>query len=228
VRAAGLEGETMTDFAAARHNMIEGQIRTNKVTDPALLDALAALPREQFVPAERRSAAYIDDDIRIGADRYMMEPMVLARLLQTAEPTRTDVALDVGCGTGYATAVLARLTATTIGLESDASLARAAGETLARLAIDNAIVVEGKLADGFPKHGPYDVILVNGAVTEFPPALLDRLAEGGRLVGVRRPGNGPGAAMLMLKRHGAVAGRTLFEAATPYLAGFQPKPRFVF
>ena len=218
----------MTDFAAARHNMIEGQIRTNKVTDPALLDALAALPREQFVPAERRSAAYVDEDLRLGGERYVMEPMVLARLLQAAEPTRTDVALDVGCATGYATAVLARLTATAIGLESDPALARTATETLARLAIDNAIVVEGKLADGYAKHGPYDVILVDGAVAEFPPALIDQLAEGGRLVGVKRPGTGPGAAMLMLKRRGAVAGRTLFEAATPYLAGFAPKPRFVF
>ena len=218
----------MTDFAAARHNMVEGQIRTNKVTDPALLDALASLPREQFLPAERRSAAYVDEDLRLAGDRYIMEPMVLARLLQAAEPTRTDVALDVGCGTGYATALLARLTATAIGLESDAALARTATEMLARLAVGNAIVVEGKLADGCAKHGPYDVILVNGAVAEFPPALVEQLAEGGRLVGVRRPGSGPGAAVLMLKRHGAVAGRTLFEAANPYLAGFAPKPRFVF
>ncbi len=218
----------MTDFAAARHNMIEGQIRTNKVTDPALLDALAALPREQFVPVERRSAAYVDEDLRLGGDRYIMEPMVLARLLQTAEPTRTDVALDVGCGTGYATALLARVTATAIGLETETALARTAMETLARLSIDNAIIVEGKLADGYPKHGPYDIILVNGAVDAFPAALLDQLAEGGRLLGVRRPGPGPGAAVLMLKRHGAVAGRTLFEASTPYLVGFAPKPRFAF
>ncbi|MBL8663861.1 MAG: protein-L-isoaspartate O-methyltransferase [Candidatus Odyssella sp.] len=218
----------MTDFALARHNMVEGQIRTNKVTDPALLDALAALPREQFVPAERRSAAYVDEDLRLAGERYMMEPMVLARLLQAAEPTRTDVALDVGCGTGYATAVLARVTATAIGLEADPALARAAGETLARLSIDNAIVVEGRLADGYPKHGPYDIVFVNGAVEEFPQALIEQLAEGGRLVGIRRTGAGPGAAMLLLKRRGAVAGRTLFEAATPYLAGFAPKPRFVF
>jgi protein-L-isoaspartate(D-aspartate) O-methyltransferase len=218
----------MMDFAAARHNMVEGQIRTNKVTEPALLDALASLPREQFVPAERRSAAYIDEDLRISGERYMMEPMVLARLLQAAEVTRTDVALDVGCGTGYATAVLARLAATAIGLESDGALARTARDTLKRLAIANAVVVEGNLADGCARLGPYDVILVNGAVAEFPPALLDQLAEGGRLVGVRRPGSGPGEAVLMLKRHGAVAGRTLFEAANPYLAGFAPKPRFVF
>jgi protein-L-isoaspartate(D-aspartate) O-methyltransferase len=218
----------MTDFAVARHNMIEGQIRTNKVTDGALLEALAALPREQFVPVERRSVAYIDEDIRLAAGRHMMEPMVLARLLQAAEPTTTDVALDVGCATGYATAVLACLTATAIGVESDPALARTATETLARLAIDNAIVVEGKLGDGYAKHGPYDVILVNGAVEEFPRALIEQLAEGGRLVGIRRAGPGPGAAMLMLKRRGAVAGRALFEASTPYLAGFAPKPRFVF
>ncbi|MGH7006069.1 MAG: protein-L-isoaspartate O-methyltransferase family protein, partial [Alphaproteobacteria bacterium] len=218
----------MTNFAAARHNMIEGQIRTNKVTDPTLLDALAALPREQFVPAERRSVAYIDDDVRLSGNRYMMEPMVLARLLQAAELTKTEVALDVGCATGYSTAVLARLAATAIGLESDRALARQAGEMLSRLAVDNAIVVEGKLADGYAKHGPYDVILVNGAAADFPTALLDQLAEGGRLVGVRRPGRGPGAAMLMLKRHGAVAGRTLFEAATPYLPDFVPQRGFVF
>ena len=188
----------MTDFALARHNMVEGQIRTNRVSDPALLDALAALPREQFVPAERRSIAYSDDDLRLTGERYMMEPMVLARLVQAAEPSKTDVALDVGCTTGYATALLARLTATTLGLECDPALARHAAEILSRLAIDNAIVVEGKLADGYAKHGPYDVILVNGAVADFPPALLEQLAEGGRLVGVRRPGSGPGAAMLML------------------------------
>jgi protein-L-isoaspartate(D-aspartate) O-methyltransferase len=217
----------MTDFAAARHNMIEGQIRTNRVTDPALLDALANLPREQFVPAARRSVAYVDEDIRLTDDRYMMEPMVLARLLQAAEPATTDVVLDVGCATGYATAVLAHLAATAIGLESDAGLAKQAGELLARLAIDNAIVVEGPLADGFAKHGPYDVILVGGTVAEFPAALLDQLAEGGRLVGVRRR-SGPGEAVLMLKRHGVVAGRVLFEAAVPYLPGFAPKPSFVF
>ncbi|MCW5771933.1 MAG: protein-L-isoaspartate O-methyltransferase [Rhodospirillaceae bacterium] len=218
----------MTNFAAARHNMIESQIRTNKVTDPALLDALAALPREQFVPVERRSVAYVDEDLRLTGERYMMEPMVLARLLQAAEPSKTDVALDVGCATGYATAVLARVTATAIGLECDANLARQAGETLVRLAIDNAIVVEGPLGDGYAKHGPYDVILVDGAVAAFPAALLDQLAEGGRLVGILKPDKGPGAATLMLKRNGVVAGRTLFEAAVPYLPGFAPKPRFVF
>lgn len=218
----------MTDFAVARHNMIEGQIRTNKVTDGALIEAMQSLPREQFLPVERRSVAYIDEDIRLAGNRFVMEPMVMARLLQMAEPTKTDVALDVGCTTGYATAVLARLTATAVGLDSDAALARQATDILARLQIDNAIVVQGALADGYAKHAPYDVIFVNGAVAEFSPALIDQLAEGGRLVGIRRPTAGPGVATLVLKRHGFAAARPLFEAATPYLPEFAPKPRFVF
>lgn len=218
----------MTDFAAARHNMVEGQIRTNKVTDPALIDALSSLPREQFVPAERRSVAYMDEDLRIGGDRHLLEPMILARLLQEAEPTKTDVALDIGCATGYATAVLARLTATAIGLESDPALARQAGETLSRLAVDNGIVVEGPLADGYPKHGPYDVILIDGAVGDVPRAILDQLAEGGRLVTIRRRGPAMGEAVLYLKRHGAVAARPLFDAAAAYLPGFAPRAGFVF
>ena len=218
----------MTDFAVARHNMIEGQIRTNKVTDGALIEAMQSLPREQFVPVERRSVAYIDEDIRLAGNRFIMEPMVMARLLQAAEPTKTDVALDVGCATGYATAVLARVTATAVGLESDPALVRQATDVLARLQADNAIVVQGRLAEGYAKHGPYDVIFVNGTVAEFPPALIAQLAEGGRLVGIRRPGSGPGIATLVLKRHGTAAARALFEAATPYLPEFAPKPRFVF
>lgn len=218
----------MTDFAAARLNMVEGQIRTNKVTDPALIDALSSLPREQFVPAERRSVAYMDEDLRIAGDRYLLEPMILARLLQEAEPTKTDVALDIGCATGYATAVLARLTATAIGLESDPALARQAGEALSRLAVDNGIVVEGPLAEGYAKHGPYDVILINGAVGDVPRPILDQLAEGGRLVTIRRRGPAMGEAVLYLKRHGAVAARPLFDAAAAYLPGFAPRQGFVF
>jgi protein-L-isoaspartate(D-aspartate) O-methyltransferase len=218
----------MADFAVARRNMVESQIRTNRVTDPALIDALAGLPRELFVPAERRGAAYLDDDVRIAESRFLMEPLVLARLLQVAEVGKTDVALDVGCGTGYATAVLAKLAATAVGLETDPNLARLAGKTLAALAIDNVIIVEGDLAAGYPKHGPYDVILINGAVADLPRAILDQLAEGGRLVTVRRRGRGMGEGVLAMKTRGAVSSRAVFDAATPYLAGFEPRRQFTF
>ncbi len=218
----------MTDFAAARHNMVEGQIRTNKVTNPQLLAALGEIPREQFLPVERRAAAYVDEDVRIAADRYLIEPMVLSRLLEVAQVGKTDVALDIGCGPGYSTAVLARLAGTVVGLESDPALARQASDLMTRLASDAAIIVEGPLRQGYPKHAPYDVIVIGGAVAEIPPAIFDQMAEGGRLVTVRRPPGGVGEGVLMLKRHGAVSSRGVFDAATPYLIGFAPAPRFVF
>ncbi len=218
----------MTDFAAARHNMVEGQIRTNRVTEPALIEALAALPREIFVPIERRGIAYVDDDIRIAANRFLMEPLVLARLMQAAEVSKSDIALDIGCCTGYSTALLARLAATVVGLDSDAALAQQASDTLAALAIDNAIIVQGQLAGGYPKHSPYDVILIGGACAEVPSAIAEQLAEGGRLVTVRRAGRGMGEGLLMVKKHGAVSSRAVFDAATPYLPGFEPRRQFTF
>src|SRR5687768_14489225 len=138
------------DYALARRNMVESQLRTNEVRDPELLRALAETPRELFLPAERRSVAYIDDDLWLSADRFLLEPMVLARLLQAAEIRRSDAALDVGCATGYSTAILAQLAGSVVALESDLDLARRAEETLARLAIDNATLVRAPLAGGYP------------------------------------------------------------------------------
>jgi protein-L-isoaspartate(D-aspartate) O-methyltransferase len=216
------------DFALARQNMIESQIRTNQVTDPRLLRALSSTPRELFLPVERRSVAYVDEDIRISENRFLLEPMVLARLLQTAELRDSDVALDIGCATGYSTAILAQVVGTVVGVESDAAMAKQAGETLGRLAIDAAIVVHGALTEGYPKHAPYDIILIGGAVAEVPRAILDQLAEDGRLVTIRRREREPGEGVVMLKKHGAVSGRGVFNASCPYLPGFAPQAGFVF
>ena len=172
----------MVDFAAARFNMVESQLRTNKVTDLRLLGAFETVPRERFVPEPLRGIAYIDEDVPLGGGRFVMEPRVLARLLQAADPGPEDVALDLGCGSGYATAILSRLVATVVALEDDAALAAAANRTLEKLEIDNAVVVEGRLTEGYPKQAPYNVILLGGAVAEVPAAIADQLAEGGRLV----------------------------------------------
>ncbi len=218
----------MTDFTAARRNMVEAQIRTNNVTDPRVLAGVTEIPRELFVPAERRAAAYVDEDVRIAPDRYLMEPMVLSRLLQAAQVGDRDISLVVGCGTGYATAVLARLARTVVGLESNPVLARKARELMTKLAGDAVLIVEGDPTRGCPERAPYDVILIGGAVAEIPQAIFDQMAEGGRLVAVRRPPGGVGEGVLWLKVRGTVSGRSLFNAATPYLEGFAPAPRFAF
>ena len=218
----------MVDFATARLNMVESQIRTNKVTDPHLLDAFETIPRERFVPERLRGIAYIDEDVALGGERYVMEPMVLAKLLQAARPGPEDVALDLGCGSGYATAILSRLVATVVALEADAALAAAAIRTLDELEIDNAVVVEGPLAEGYPRQAPYNIILLGGAVAEVPAAIADQLAEGGRLVTVVSVGAGLGRATLMQRDGGVISSRILCDAAVPVLPGFEAAPGFVF
>lgn len=152
----------MQDYATARQNMVDSQIKPNRVTDIAVMDAMREVPRELFVPTIARGVAYVDEDIRIADGRYLMEPMVLARLLDAAAIRRDDVVLDIGCGTGYSTAVLARLANTVVAVESDRDLARGAGELLLRLGVDNAVIVDGPLTDGYPAQAPYQVIVLEG------------------------------------------------------------------
>jgi protein-L-isoaspartate(D-aspartate) O-methyltransferase len=222
----------MIDYAQARLNMVEGQLRTNKVTDEAVLDAFLAVPRELYVPSSLRGAAYVDDDIPLGGGRSMMEPLVLARLLQLASITPRDEVLEIGCGTGYATALIARLAGAVTALECDARLAAAARRLLAQQGV-RARVVEGELAAGWPEGAPYNVIVFNGAAAAIPEAIAAQLAEGGRLVGVVRPDAGPagranGEAVLMTKAEGALSSRPVFDAAVHELPGCGRAPSFVF
>lgn len=218
----------MTDFAAARLNMVESQIRTNKVTDPRIVAAFEAVAREAFVGEDKRGIAYIDEDLEVISGRYLMEPMVLARLLQAAAPQADDMALDVGCATGYSTAVLARLVQTVVGLESDRSLMDMANRTLNALDVDNAVVVEGTLAAGYQKQAPYDVIVFQGAVSEVPVGIKRQLADGGRLAAVVIDTTGLGRGMLIQRTGDSFSGRTLFDASTPVLPGLARQPGFVF
>lgn len=218
----------MPDYTAARRNMVDSQLRTNRVTDEGVLAAMGAVPRELFVPPQLMGVAYMDEDLSVGGGRYLVEPMVLGRLLQAADIRPSDILLDVGCATGYSTAVAAKLAATVIALESDSALARKAAETLARLQIDNAVVVEEEMRAGCPRHAPYDVILVQGAVSEIPKDFAARLAEGGRLVAVVASPERAGRAVLALKTGGVVSHRELFDAAIPPLPGFELAPAFRF
>jgi protein-L-isoaspartate(D-aspartate) O-methyltransferase len=188
---------------------------------------MAEVPREAFLPKPLRGVAYVDEDIALGNGRHMIEPLVLARLLQGAEIEPSDVVLVIGCATGYCSAVLARMANTVVALESDPGLAEAATATLGEQGIDTVAFVEGALRDGYAKQGPYDVIFFCGAVPEIPPAIRDQLSEGGRMVAVISEGP-MGKAVLVTRRDGLFSSLEKFDAAIPLLPGFETKPSFVF
>lgn len=216
-----------SNFAAARQFMVDGQIRTNKVTDEALIEALAQLPRELFVPSAQRARAYVDDDLPLGNARYLMEPMVLARLLQALRLGAGDKLLVVAAGTGYGAALAARLGAQVTALEADAALLDVARPALAAAAKAPVECVAGALAEGHAARAPYDAILIEGAVEQVPPALAQQLAEGGRLATVQNQG-GVGRAMLFTKSAGSLAPRVLFDANVHMLPGFATPRGFSF
>lgn len=217
------------DYAAARHNMVENQVKPNRVLDRRIIDAMESVPREVFVPKHLRGIAYVDEDLEISRGRYLIEPMVLARLLEFAEFQPGDVVLDIG-GAGYSSAVIAQMASTVVSLECDADLARHGAQVLSELGVDNAAFVEGPLNEGYPGQAPYDVIIVQGAVSEIPQALCSQLADGGRLLAVVQAGERErmGNAIMVTRFGNTFGRRTLFEAGVPMLPGFQPKPQFVF
>jgi protein-L-isoaspartate(D-aspartate) O-methyltransferase len=220
----------MTDFALARRNMIDGQLRPNRVNNAQLLAAIADLPRERFLPPGLRSVAYADDDVPLGGGRCLMEPMVLARLIQTLQPQAEDKALVVASGAGYGTALLARLVKSVVAVEADPQLAGSAQQTIRELGIANVQHVAGRPEDGHAAGAPYDVILIEGAVQQVPASIVAQLAEGGRL-GTVIAGSSPGVlgvAQLMVKEGGVASGRPIFDAGTPALPGFSTAPRFTF
>jgi protein-L-isoaspartate(D-aspartate) O-methyltransferase len=232
-RKTGLRtyGIDMTDFAHARRMMVEGQVRTNDVTEPRLLAAMLALPREAFVPSTSTDVAYLDRDLPVqgsGATaRCLLKPMVLAKLIQAAAVSESDRVLDVACATGYSSAVLAHLASQVVALEEDAVLARAAEDTLRALGIANVAVRTGPLIAGAPADGPYDVILLNGTAEIVPQALCTQLRDGGRLVCVLSHG-AVARAMLYQSIAGDISGRAIFDAAAPLLPGFTRPAAFVF
>jgi protein-L-isoaspartate(D-aspartate) O-methyltransferase len=215
----------MTDFAAARRNMVDGQVRTADVTDLRIISAMLDVPREAFLPPGKTALAYLDLDVPLGNGRCLMKPMVLAKLIHAADLAATDRVLDAGCVTGYATAVLARIAGQVVALEQDAGLAQAARAALATL--PNVTVQSGPLTEGWPAGGPYDAIVVEGATEFAPETLLRQIKDGGRLVCVL--GSGPGAKAMLYRRSGHdTGGRAIFYAAAPLLPGFVKPPQFAF
>jgi protein-L-isoaspartate(D-aspartate) O-methyltransferase len=223
----------MVDFRTARRAMVDGQVRTNDVTHLGLIAAMLDIPREAFVPEGRSALAYMDRDIVIAdatatePARHLMKPVVLARLIQAADPRPQDRVLVLGAGSGYAAAVMSRLAATVIALEPNGSLVQQARSVLSALGSRNVTVVQGPLAEGAPVSGPYDVIVIDGGVEIIPEDLCGQLSPHGRLVAV--VGAGPiGKATLFQAINGKFSGRALFDANAPMLPGFNAAPEFVF
>ena len=221
----------MIDFAAARRMMVDGQVRTADVTDLRLLAAMLELPRERFFPDDKASLAYLELDVPVSAPgqpvRRLLKPMVLAKLIQAAGIAESDAVLDVGCASGYSTALLTHLAGSVVGLEEDAALARQAADAMSWAQLPNAKIVTGPLAQGCVGEGPYDVILLQGSAEVIPPALFDQLKNGGRLICVL--GRGPqGKAMFYRRAEVDISGRPVFDAAAAALPGFAKPPEFVF
>jgi protein-L-isoaspartate(D-aspartate) O-methyltransferase len=229
---ASFKSVSMIDFAAARRMMVDGQIRTADVTDPRLLAAMLALPRERFLPEDKVGFAYLDFDVPVRdgagrAGRRLLKPMVLAKLLQAAEVAVSDHVLDVGCATGYSSALLGAMAGSVVALEEDVQLFRQAREALAQSDAGKVKLVAGPLAAGCPGEGPYDLIMLEGATEIVPATLLDQLKDGGRLLSVL--GRGPGGkAMIFCLIDGDISRRPLFDATAALLPGFAQPPAFVF
>lgn len=226
------ENLTMTNYAALRSNMVEHQLRTSDVTSHDVLDRFGELARETFLYKPQKPFAYTDGDILAwksdaGEERFLMEAAPFARLVQAALIRPTDLVLDIGCGTGYSTAMLAGFCESVVAIESAAELVEIATANLIDMAIDNAVVLQSPLSDGYAKEGPYDLIIINGAVDQVPDKLFDQLRDDGRLLTF--VGHGNSGNLTMFRKTGAgTTSVPIMNASVPQMPGFQLEEGFVF
>ena len=221
----------MSGFSTARQKMVDGQVRPSDVTDIRIIDAMLAVPREAFVPENARALAYLDLDLDVSeggsVKRFLIKPVVTAKLLQAADIKDTDNVLVAGCATGYAAALVAKLAGRVTATESEPKLAAKAKDAVALLGLGNVTARVAAAAEGDPANAPYDVIVLNGATEVTPDRLCGQLKDGGRLVGVFAMTRPP-RAMIVTRSHGDFGNRALFDAAVPVLPGLERLPGFVF
>lgn len=222
----------MSALSIARQKMVDSQVRPNDVTDRGIIDAMLTVPRESFVPASQQGLAYLDLDLDVsgsgGARRFLIKPLVTAKLLQATEITETDNVLIVGCATGYIAALVAKLTTGKIvATEPESTLAAKAKEVLTGLGFPRVTLSTAACPDGDPAGAPYDVIILNGATEVIPERLLQQIKRNGRLVGVFAT-SAPQHAAIVTRSNGEFGHRTLFDATAPVLPGLERTPAFVF
>lgn len=215
----------MADYAHRRTVMVDTQVRPSDVTKFPIIQAMLTVPREDFVPATQREAAYVGENVSLGGGRVVLEPRTIAKMLDALNPKPGEVALDIGSGLGYSSALMAQLAETVVAVESEPAWAGEAEAGLANIGADNAVVVEGALADGAPQHGPYDMILIQGGVEHVPEAILAQLKDGGRIAALFME-RALGVCRLGYKSDGALTWRFLFNAAAPLLPGFTKRSDF--
>ena len=215
----------MRDFAARRTMMVDTQVRPSDVTKFPIIDAMLTVPREEFVPAAQREAAYMGENLDLGQGRVMLEPRTLAKMLDALSISTGELVLDVGCAMGYSAAVIAHMAEAVVAVEEDESMAQEAQEALTAFGADNVAVHQGPLADGAAQHGPYDVIVVQGGIQQVPQALTDQLKDGGRIACLFMQG-ALGEVRLGHKRDGIVSWRMVFNASAPVIRGFDAETMF--
>lgn len=215
----------MSDFAARRTMMVDTQVRPNDVTKFPVIEAMLAVPMEDFVPPSRRAVAYAGENLDLGGGRVVLEPRTLGRMIDMLDVQPDDMVLDLGCGYGYSAALLARLAQTVVAIEEDAHMAAEAERRLSEAGVFNVAVLNAPLAQGAPRQGPYDAILINGGVEEVPEAILAQVKEGGRIAALFVEG-ALGVVRIGHCLAGRVAWRYGFNAGAPLLPGFQRERSF--
>jgi protein-L-isoaspartate(D-aspartate) O-methyltransferase len=210
----------MSEFATRRVMMVDTQVRPSDVTKFPIIDAMLSVPRETFVPDDKREAAYVGENLPLAPGRVVLEARTLAKLLDALNVQPIELVLDVGCGLGYSAAVIARLAETVVAVEEDDTLAAEAQRLLSEEGVDNAIVVQGRLAEGASRSAPYDVITIEGGVEVVPDAILAQIKDGGRIGAIFMEG-AVGTARIGYKNAGHVTWRSVFNAAAPVLPGFR-------
>ena len=207
--------------------MVDTQVRPSDVTKFPIIEAMLAVPREAYVPDALRALAYVDGPVDLGHGRQLLDPRATAKLLDALAPTRADLVLELGAGSGYTTALLAHLAEAVVAVEAEAELAAEAGAALSQQGVDNALVICAPLTDGSPKHGPYDAIAIFGGVEQVPQSVIDQLKPGGKIAAIFM--DGPlGEARIGTRSGGRVTWRMAFNATAPVLPGFAQSAGFVF
>ncbi|AXX98910.1 protein-L-isoaspartate O-methyltransferase family protein [Profundibacter amoris] len=216
----------MSDYSTRRTMMVDTQVRPSDVTKFPIIEAMLDVPREAYVPENKREEAYVSENVALGSARVMLEPRTFAKLLDGLDISPDETVLDIGCGLGYSTAIIARLAEAVVAVEDDAEMAAEAQQLLSSNDVDNAAVIESKLSEGAAKHGPYDVIMIEGGVEIVPAAILAQLKDGGR-IGCIFMEDALGVARIGYKIDGEVTWRFAFNASAPVLPGFEAPKGFV-